>query len=58
MNNIKVAKNLTLDKEPYDFAIFGSAIHYIENYQKLVQFFYQSPQPSQKLQVKDIGIHY
>lgn len=39
LNNIKVAKSLTLGEKPFDFAIFGSAIHYIENYQNIIKNF-------------------
>jgi len=72
LNNIKVAKNLTLDKEPYDFAIFGSAIHYIENYQKIIENFinnktkylifshtpfYTSEQKDRDIVLKQVNIH-
>ena len=38
-NNIKVINELSLDEDPLDFAVFGSAIHYIQDYKKILKKF-------------------
>ena len=39
LTNITVSNDLTLGNDPLDFAVFGSAIHYIQNYQQVLNQF-------------------
>lgn len=38
-SNFKVANTLSLGSEPLDFAIFGSSIHYVNNYKEILKKF-------------------
>ena len=44
LKNITVIENSSIIKEPIDFAIFGSSIHYVNNYKEILEknFFHKS----------------
>ncbi len=42
LENIKVSDDLNFDHAPYDFAFFGSSIHYVKNYKTTLKKFFEN----------------